>query len=241
MTRYTENLYEDAYPDGIETHYWHSSRNRVLLNQLKSISFSGIGLDVGCGRGMDVMKFRQAGYDYHGVEVGNPTPYYSGSEPYLHLNQASLDLPCGFREQVKLLSFLDVLPCVKDIPAFLEAHYAHFPNVRYVLAWLVARQELFSNYDVHVGSLRRYTLEECRALFPRATIRNLQYCFRLLYPPARLLSLLGVDRNTTIQSPADGSRLGRAAHAALSRYFVAESCVLPKALPGTSIVCLVEL
>ncbi|MBG0791830.1 MAG: hypothetical protein H0S80_15170 [Desulfovibrionaceae bacterium] len=241
MTRYTDNQYEDAYPDGIETHYWHSSRNRVLLDQLDAIRFSGIGLDVGCGRGMDVMKFRQAGYDYHGVEIGRPAPYYPGSEPYLTYDRTSFDLPREFRERVTLLSFLDVLPCVEDIPAFLQAHYEHFPNVRHVLAWLVARQEIFSNYDVHVGSLRRYTLDECRALFPKANILNLQYCFRLLYPPARTLSLLGMDRSTAIQSPAGSTPPVRAAHALLSRYFVLESRILPKTVPGTSIVCLVEL
>ncbi|WP_285906389.1 hypothetical protein [Pseudodesulfovibrio pelocollis] len=241
MTRYTDAQYEDAYPDGIESHYWHSARNRILLDQLDTIRFSGVGLDVGCGRGMDVMKFREAGYDYHGVEVGNPAPYLPAGGQYLHLNRSSFDLPQDFREQVTLLSFLDVLPCIKDMSVFLQAHYAHFPNVRYVLAWMVARQEIFSNYDVHVGTLKRYTLNEVRALFPIGTILNAQYCFRLLYPPARMLSLLGIPRNTKIHPPANDSLATRTAHALLSRYFVLESEILPKNLWGTSIVCLVEL
>jgi len=241
MTRYTDNQYHDAYPDGIETHYWHSSRNRILLNQLDTISFTGIALDVGCGRGMDVMKFREAGYDYHGVEIGNPPPYFAGSEKYLTTDTRSFDLPAEFREQVTLLSFLDVLPCVENIPAFLEAHYEHFPNVRYILAWIVARQEIFSNYDEHVGSLKRYTLQECKHFFPTRNFINLQYCFRLLYPPARFLSMVKMDRGTAIQSPAEGPSWIRTAHSILSQYFVAEAHLLPKSIWGTSIVALVEV
>lgn len=179
--KHTKQQYQSAYPDGIEFHYWHSSRNKILCNQLKKIQFSGIALDVGCGRGMDVQKFRDAGFNFHGVEVGNPTPYYTTTREHLSLNQSSLELSQDFRESVSLLSFLDVLPHIEDPQSFVEQHRAKYPNVKYILAWVVGRQEIHSNYDEYVGAFRRYSLDECQALFPGCKSISIQYCFHLLY------------------------------------------------------------
>ncbi|MEF2230692.1 MAG: methyltransferase domain-containing protein [Pseudodesulfovibrio sp.] len=238
-TRHTQQQYDSAYPDGIEFHYWHSARNRILCNQLKKIGFSGVALDVGCGRGMDVQKFRDAGFDYYGVDVGVPTPYYPKTKPFLFLDQGSLELPESFRKDVRLLSFLDVLPHIQDPADFVEKHRARFPNVEYILAWIVGRQEIYSNYDRYVGAFRRYSLGDCRSLFPGCRAVTLRYCFHLLYLPALVLSCLNIDRNTIIQAPE--SPMSRAMNKFISGYLCLEAKCLPGGLFGSSIVSLMEI
>lgn len=239
--RHTAQQYESAYPDGIEFHYWHSSRNRILCDQLRKINFSGVALDVGCGRAMDVQKFRDAGFNYFGVEVSNPTPYFAKTSEYLSLNQSSLELPEDFRNSVRLLSFLDVLPHIEDPYSFVEQHRVRFPNVKYMLAWIVGRQELYSNYDRYVGAFRRYSLDECRDLFPGSKVITLHYCFHLLYCFAFALKFFKLDRGVNIQAPDAGNSITMHAHKLISDYLFLESKLFPKRLFGSSIVCLVEL
>ncbi|QJB58048.1 methyltransferase domain-containing protein [Pseudodesulfovibrio sp. zrk46] len=239
--KHTKEQYLSAYPDGIEFHYWHSSRNRILCDQLKKINFSGVGLDIGCGRGMDVQKFRDAGFNYYGVEISNPTPYYPQTADYLNLNQSSLELPEEFRKDVSLISFLDVLPHMEDPYTFVKQHRAKFPNLKYILAWIVGRQELYSNYDKYVGAFRRYSLKDCYELFPGGQPVTLQYCFHLLYLPALMLSLCKQDRNTDIQAPDKNNQFMMRAHKLVSDYLVMEAKWFPKKIFGSSIVCLMEV
>lgn len=239
--KHTKQQYDSAYPDGIEFHYWHSARNRILCDQLGKIKFSGVALDVGCGRGMDVQKFRDAGFDFYGVEVGNPTPYYSSTAEYLSLNQSSHGLSTSFRQSVRLLSFLDVLPHIKDPKTFVEQHRVTFPNVKYILTWIVGRQEIYSNYDKYVGAFRRYSLDSCQALFPGCQTITLQYCFHLLYFFAYALKACNVNRGTAIKAPDRNNKFLIRAHKFISDYLVLEAKYLPKRSFGSSIVSLVEL
>lgn len=201
--------------------------------------FSGVALDVGCGRGMDVQKFRDAGFDYYGVDVGNPRPYYPETRDYLTYDQSSLELPEDFRNSVRLLSFLDVLPHIEDPAEFVRRHRDRFPNVKYILAWIVGRQEIYSNYDEYVGAFRRFSLDDCRTLFPGCRPVTLRYCFHLLYLPALALSCLNVDRSTDIQAPV--SVLSKRMHRLIADYLCLEARWLPGRLFGSSIVCLMEV
>ncbi len=238
MSSFSSKQYKMSYSNNIGFHYWNVARNMILCNELKKINFSGIALDVGCGRGVDVQKFRTAGFDFYGVEIGNPEPYFQNSKDILYFEQNSFDLNEDLRKRVELLSFLDVLEHIENPKTFLQKHFDYFPNVKWIIATFPARQELFSNYDTFYGHYKRFNFASCRSLFSNNKILNIQYLFHILYFPALLFKLVGIKRNTNIYPP---SKKMQKIHKLISKYFVYEAKIFPKKFIGSSILCVVKV
>ncbi|SMF34157.1 methyltransferase domain-containing protein [Desulfovibrio gilichinskyi] len=238
MSSFSSKQFNMSYPNNIDCHYWTVARNKILCNELKKINFSGLALDVGCGRGVDVQKFRAAGFDFYGAEVGNPEPYFPNYEEILYYGQDSFDLNEDFRKEVEVLSFLDVLEHIKDPKTFLQKHFEYFPNAKWIIATVPARQELFSNYDTCFGHYKRYNLACCASLFSKNKILSIQYFFHLLYFPALFFKIFGIKRNTTISPP---SKHIQKIHNFISKYFIYEAKFFPKKFVGSSILCVVKI
>ena len=79
-TKYTEALFSDNYPPGVENHYWSRIRNWVLHRTLRIAERKGIRnpsaqiLEIGCGPGVVVDYLFQRGFPIRGVELGTPQP-----------------------------------------------------------------------------------------------------------------------------------------------------------------------
>jgi hypothetical protein len=69
-------------------------------------------------------------------------------------------------------------------------------------------------------------------------VLDIRYFFRFLYPPARLLSLLKRKRSVRIRAP-EGLMIP--VHHCLSLLGLLDYLLLPRALPGTSLLCSVRL
>ncbi len=237
-TAFTSEQYEDPYPDGIQDHYWTFARNRIVARRLEQTIGSpraGRVLDIGCGRGITVDYLRRRGFDAWGCEIASPVPISPAVAPYLHLETDAFTLDDAARKAVRTILLLDVLEHLEHPTAFLLECRERFPACETVLVTLPARQELWSNYDEHYGHFIRYDEASLAATIPPDAfeVARLNYFFRLLYAPARVLSRLGRARATEIAPPNPRSRW---IHHLIGRVLDVEERVLPRTLAGTSLL-----
>jgi len=240
---FTAEQYAHPYPDGIQEHYWTFARNRIVARRLEQVlgpARSGRVLDIGCGRGITVDYLRQQGFDAWGCEVARPEPITRAVEPYLHLETDAFTLDDATRGSVGTILLLDVLEHLEDPTAFLLECRDRFTACTNVLVTLPARMELWSNYDEYYGHFKRFDRQSLDAMVPRDAFEvvRLNYFFRLLYPPARLLSALRRPRTTEVSAPEPGRRW---MHHLIGRVFDLEERVLPGKLAGTSLLAVLRV
>jgi hypothetical protein len=210
-------------------------RSKRMVSSVASASPEGLVIDIGCGRGITVDFLRANGVNAIGVDMGTPQPIVPGVAPFLHLGQDAMALPLELRRQVRAMLLLDVLEHVPEPNPFLTALIDAFEQCVDVVITVPARQELWSNYDEYYGHFRRYDLRSVRSLFPNRLLKmtGARYAFRLLYPPVLGLNLLGRERAISIDPPTEKVRL---LHRVIARYFDVESAIVPRWVPGTSLL-----
>lgn len=228
-------MYGAAYPPGIGDHYWLRARNLILLRLLRRwggpSGFDPV-LDVGCGPGLFVKWLRDAGVDCWGCDLGRPAPLTAVAD-YLLLghNLEELPVPDGARFHTALL--LDVLEHV-DLPArFLHRLRESLPGLQRLVVTVPARHELWSNYDAYFGHRCRFTSGMLRDTLAAGGFRVVywRHLYHALYPPALLLVKLGFHRRVDMQAPRHPGL-----HRLVSDYFNLESRIMPRCLPGSSLV-----
>ena len=232
-----QNLH--AYPDGIQGHYWHVARNRILTRVIASTSRevapTEVILEIGCGRGIVVSHLRSAGLPAYGCDLTDAVPITELVGDFLYLRSNAFDLPESFRKRVGRIALLDVLEHIEQPASFLRETALHFPNCRQWIVTLPARQELWSNYDKWYGHFQRYDLEGVRRLADDASVRveDLRYFFHALYFPALAVTRIHHKRSLTLRPPGPGAAW---LHKVLGFLFSQEQWLFPSRLPGMSIL-----
>jgi hypothetical protein len=153
-------------------------------------------------------------------------------EGRLFLGQGFDELPEKFRNTIHTVTMLDVIEHIEDDTSFVRRVREAYPALRSLIATVPARQEIWSNYDIHYGHFRRYDLKQLRALGTSAGFRTTvsSYMFRAPYVAARLLSAMQIKRGTAFRSPT-----ALPLHCALARLLHAER-ILPPGIRGSSAV-----
>jgi len=237
-TTFKQQQYDLAYEDGMDRHWWHLARNRIVLQELKTFApTSPQVLDVGCGRGIAVKYLRAAGITCVGVELAEVQPL-EGMEGHVRTGTNATDLPSDERLSYDVITLLDVIEHVPDPGAFIASLVAAFPRLSCIVVTVPARQELWSNYDEYYGHFLRYDLGQLRELAGSQglTVNHASYFFHSVYLPARVMAALGASRSTRVNSPR-----GRAKplHRAIAWAMTLDYHALPGTLPGASaIACL---
>ena len=233
MTTFSSHLYDMCYPPGIEHHWWTLARNRLLANILARESGNASAfLEVGCGKGLVVKSLNASGFNIHGVELADVKPV-EGAQELVDSGIDAIDWPIERRSQITGLLLLDVIEHLPEPEEFLTKLQMSFPNLDVIIITVPTCQEIWSNYDSFCGHYRRYSLgmlEELAAEL-KWTTKSAGYFFRLSYVPMRLMSLLGVDRNTKINAP---SKLMRPLHRLVSAACRVEEVLLPRTIRGSS-------
>jgi hypothetical protein len=240
-TDFDERQFDLAYSDGAEHYWWQRAKDWMVAGLLrKHVRTDSPILDVGCGRGFTVAHLREMGFSgCRGVELAAIKPL-SGLESFVKTGLPAGDLPSAERAAFRTLLLLDVIEHVPDPVPFLRQLAVDFPGVKSVVLNVPARQELWSNYDTFYGHHRRYSRPMMEDLCEKLgwKIRSMTYCFHSLYVPARILSALKKERSVKINAPAAESR---GIHKLLGGFFVMEKMLLPRWIPGTSILAWVDL
>jgi SAM-dependent methyltransferase len=224
--------YGDAYPPGIEAHYWHQARNAIILGKLRSLTgLERAVLDVGCGAGITVAHLRAHGIESYGVEAGQPEHVVAGASAFVQTGTHPADFRLVPRERIGTVLLLDVIEHVEVPEALIGQCLRDLPAARHLLVTVPARTEIWSVYDEHYGHRRRYDLDALAQLASRCGLDYVTggYFFHALYLAARLLKALDVRRETQVDPP----RLPPL-HRLLGAAFVLEERLLPGQAPGSS-------
>lgn len=233
-TGFVDEEFADAYPAGIEHHYWNSARNRIVHRLLRSVmgERGGLCVEIGCGTGIVTDYLRRNGCNCIGVDIGGAPPCNRVVAPFLRLGVDAFELPEDLRDSTRFILMLDVLEHIERPDAFLSKCRDRFANLSAVLFTVPARMEVWTNYDEYYRHFKRYDHNTIRELFAPAdySLADWGYFFHALYPPARLLTLLKRDRQTRLSAPAFALP-----HRLLALAFSIEQMIVPKRMPGTSI------
>ena len=228
---HTQNFVE-AYPDGVEGHYWHRHRHYVIARALSRLD-GGRMLEVGCGRGVVVRDLRARGFDCDGVELAPVTPM-PGAERFVQGGVEATELLETRRAEYQIIGLFDVLEHLSEPYGFITNLVRGFPNLKHLLFTVPARMELWSNYEEHYGHFRRYTLESLNDVFACCHLNPLEarYFFRSLYLPCRLLLLARRARAVRHRAPVGFLPL----HGLIAWLLKLEFHLVPPRVPGTSII-----
>jgi SAM-dependent methyltransferase len=236
---FTDDKYREAYPPGIEKHFWNRARNDLVYRWLQPHLEAGdLVLDVGCGTGLVVADLVQRGCNARGVELG-AAPVMPEVERRVRTHCDVFDLDEHTRRSVRAVLLLDVLEHMEDRRAFLARIRRKLPNCQTVLITVPARQELWSDYDEHFGHHLRYDRARLHAELTDAGFapQRTAYFFNWLYVVSRAMGLLGIPKGTQF-NPIERRSPAALLHRALGAVTKLESRLVPGRLPGSSLACL---
>lgn len=242
-TKYTEELFSDNYPPGVEDHYWSRARNWVLHRTLRIAERKGIRnpsadiLEIGCGPGVVVDYLFQRGFPIRGVELGTPQPIQRAHKR-ITTGIPAQELPETERRAVDTIMLLDVIEHIEDDREFLKTIRSAFPNCRCIIVTVPARPEAWSEWDEYYGHFRRYSPETLRkTLSAIGGCVYVRYFFRLLYLAARLISAAGQARSVQMNSPHN-----MLLHRTIAAILKAETLLTPRfPIPGLSLVAICDV
>jgi SAM-dependent methyltransferase len=233
MSAWAEAQYENVYAPGVEHHWWHLARARIVRRAIDSFPPSAI-LDVGCGPGLMVGYLRQRGYDCRGCDLGSPTVIET-ARAAVWTETDALQVDAAFRRNVQIILLLDVLEHLPDPEGFLGSLRSAYPNLRGIVVAVPARRELWSALDDYFGHQRRYDRPMVARLFAGGGFRLLRqrYAFHSLYLPMLLL------RRRRRPSAAIRVPRGRSLfHNLVASWFAAEARMPVSWLAGSSLIAI---
>jgi SAM-dependent methyltransferase len=232
-TEFSNDQYELAYPDGIDNHWWHLARNRILENTVKNLTGpDATVLEVGCGKGIVVKYLRSRGINCTGVELADVKPI-AIVEKYIRVRTSAFDISRSERQRYNIILLLDVIEHIPDPVAFLQELVDAFPNLTHVIITVPARQELWSNYDDFYGHYRRYSIDMLKSLSCELHVNGTWegYFFHSIYPLAWAAANLKKKRETKLTSPHG---LAKWVHKLISYAMIFDYRLFPRRVPGTS-------
>jgi len=236
-TAFTHDQFSEAYPDGIENHFWYVARNGFVSGAIRWIEGRqsrpiGKMLEIGCGRGIVVDYLCRSGRDCYGAEL-SPVAVLDAVKDRVWPGTDCLALPERFRREVELILLLDVIEHIEDPVRFLAGIKQAYPDCRWLIISVPARMELWSNFDEAYGHFRRYDDAMLRRELAQAgaeLVRS-RYHFVLLYLAMYALLRTGRDRRLSNDTP--GSPL---LHRLLGNLIRCETWLCPPWIYGSSII-----
>ncbi len=202
-----------------ERHWWYRGlRRQIFRAALRAGRPSGIGLDAGCGTGMNLVALaRELGpMTWIGLDDNAQALTHAAGRGLRHLTRASVEaLPVGSR-RVDLLVSADVLyhrGVGDDVAALVEMERCLKPG-GYLILNLPAFDRLRSAHDAAIHTARRYTRGELVRKLRRAGLTpvRVRYWNWLLFPPLALVRLVrgreqGATRSDLAELPGWINRL----------------------------------
>ncbi|HEX3066086.1 MAG TPA: methyltransferase domain-containing protein [Dongiaceae bacterium] len=231
MSAWAEAQYDNVYAPGVEHHWWHLARARIVRRAIDSFPASAI-LDVGCGPGLMVGYLRERGYVCRGCDLGRPAVIRT-AQGAVWTETDALQVDAAFRRDVKLILLLDVLEHLPDPESFLASLRGAYPNLAGIIVSLPARRELWSALDDYFGHHRRYDRPMVSRLLAAGGFRVARqgYVFHSLYPPMLLL------RRRRIPAKAITPPRGRSLfHVLVAECFAVEARIPAPWLAGSSLI-----
>lgn len=233
---FSESEWRLCYPEGFEQHFWHISRNRLILNYLNRWRAEPL-LEIGAGRGPVLAVLRGAGWNAYGVELADMPPL--SPELPIRYNQDAFLLPEEERATYRSVGLFDVLEHLPERVKFLTNLRQLFPSMQYLYLAVPARPEIWSNYDEFYRHYLRYTPEKLNEELSEAGYRIVfcRYIFHSLYWIIYLHLRIAKKREVKISSLRT---LSIYLHKILGELFYWEGRLVPPCWYGSSLIAVAE-
>jgi hypothetical protein len=236
-TAFTDAQFAEAYPDGIENHFWYVARNGIVSDTIRWIESRqqrpvGKLLEIGCGRGIVVDYLRRIDRDCYGAEL-SPVNIPASLKDHVWSGTDCLDLPEHFRREIELVLLLDVIEHIQDPVSFLAAIRQAYPNCRWLIVSVPARMELWSNFDEAYGHFRRYDETMLRRELEQAGAELVRWHYRFVLLYLAMYVLLRTGRGRSLSNRTPGSPL---LHRLLGEAIRRETWLCPRRIYGSSII-----
>ena len=226
---YSNKLYKEQFPDGIEYHYWNVARFKIINQLIKKIAITIKGISIGCGIGVDVKLLRDYDIDVIGVEPSNSKPIES-MKKYIKTDSSSLLV-----DNYNTVFLLEVLEHLKEPNKMLDEIIKSYTNLQYIIITVPARSEIFSNYDIEVGHEKRYNLEDIECL---AKALGIEVVFNKYILFTFIWLMIFKKRPTIIKAPKVHMRK---LHNILGSIIALENKLFPSLLYGSSIISILRV
>lgn len=233
-TAFTDEEFDGIYPKGIERNFWHTCRNRIILNALSN---QHTYMDVGSGRGIVTDYLYKHGIAIEGAELGDSNPMPGNIVP-IHYQTDVTDLPLAARLKVTALTFFDVIEHIEQPVSFLKSILATYPNVTELVFTVPARQEIWTNFDEFNRHYMRYNLTDMSRVVEALGFRveTNRYFFQSLYWVLFAKTRFSRADRDEQQRPPKG--IAAVAHRLIGKLMYLESNMLPKRWFGSSVLCI---
>jgi SAM-dependent methyltransferase len=217
-----------------DRHWWFTGRRTILRALLHAVLPAGEGsalVDVGCGTGGNIGAFAS---DYSALALDPSADAVAlARERFPRVRFIQTENPEMARDHLArggALMMTDVLEHVQDDHDLFRRALAVLPSGSHLMLTVPAGPELWSSHDDEFGHVRRYRLEEFRALWSGAPVDvRLSSPFNArLYPIIRLVRRLG--RGRPARPGGDLSAPAGPFNGLLRRTFAGEARALVQAL-----------
>jgi len=200
------------------TSWWYQTRNRIIIQALRTVPAGTAIWDIGCGTGVVSAALRSTGHQIVGVE-----PSRAGAEitartgiPTFHTTLEKLELPSN---SLAAVSLFDVLEHVPDRQSLLHELHRVLQPQGYLFISVPALPVLWSQFDVDEAHQLRYTRSSLREELATAgfSVKRIGYMFALTVLPLLVLRALPyrIGIRTSLSDSAGvaagGGLLGRVA------------------------------
>ena len=231
---FSNKLYKEHFPDGIEYHYWNVARFKIINQLIKKIAITIKGISIGCGIGVDVKLLRDYDIDVIGIEPSNVKPIKT-IKKYIKTNSSSLLV-----DNYNTVFLLEVLEHLKEPNKMLDDIIKSYSNLQYIIITVPARSEIFSNYDIEVGHEKRYKLKDIDLLAKAVEMEVVlnKYIFNILYLFTFIWLMIFKKRPTIMKAPKVHMRK---LHNILGSIIALENKLFPSLLYGSSIISILRV
>jgi SAM-dependent methyltransferase len=150
-------------------HFWHRSRNRVILSRLCSLGVApgSTFLDLGCGAGCVAGALAGAGYRVTGID-GHAALLEVAARRVRAAAFVCRDLRAGTADlgldPFDAAGLFDVIEHLEDPAAAISDALGRVRASGHVVGTVPALMSLWSSIDEHAGHVRRYEVDALRSL-----------------------------------------------------------------------------
>lgn len=159
-------------------HFWIKRRETILHRLVADLMREGrVYADVGCGRGLtQTALIARYGVKVHGFDLNMEALQSNVAGERLFYYDVTEGLP-AFQKVYAGVFALDVLEHVGNEQIFLDALLGLVQDGGFVCINVPALQGMYSEYDRRVGHLRRYAIDDFRALAARVGFEILRWSY----------------------------------------------------------------
>lgn len=211
-----------------DTHWWYRERRHLLGKSIQALR-PGRALDIGAAGGGNTRVLRDAGWTVAALEYGAEGAEVAAERGLAVMRADATALPVD-DDSLDLVVAFDVLEHIPDHDrAVAEVRRVLRPDGRFLVA-VPADPRLWSEHDVAVDHVRRYTRVTLRAVLERGgfTLDSMESWNVLLRP------VVALRRRTSTGSDLD--TVHPVVNAGLRAVVTAERYLPVKAMPGVSLL-----